>query len=93
MLKGSFKLSKLDGGLGFKDVDMFNLALLAKQWWRITHVVDLLSSKILRAKYCSGGSFDLATNGRCDSFIWSSLLVGKMVAEEIRCEGLGMVLL
>ncbi|XP_027166934.1 uncharacterized protein LOC113766966 [Coffea eugenioides] len=39
------------GGLGFKDLEAFNEALLAKQLWRIISFPNLLMSKVLRAKY------------------------------------------
>ena len=44
--------SKFDGGLGFRDLECFNQALVAKQAWRILSQPDCLMSKILRAK-CS----------------------------------------
>ena len=44
-------VSKLDGGLGFKDFESFNLAMLAKQWWRIIHSPQSLSFKVLKGRY------------------------------------------
>ena len=46
----SFQKSK-GGGLGFRDLEAFNLALLAKQIWRIITNRNMLVSKILKAKY------------------------------------------
>ncbi|KAL0321711.1 UNVERIFIED_CONTAM: putative mitochondrial protein [Sesamum calycinum] len=43
--------SKLDGGLGFLNLEAFNLALLAKQLWRLLTWPDCLVSKVLKAKY------------------------------------------
>ncbi|XP_071922616.1 uncharacterized mitochondrial protein AtMg00310-like [Coffea arabica] len=39
------------GGLGFRDLEAFNEALLAKQLWRILTSPNLLMSKVIRAKY------------------------------------------
>ena len=36
---------KFNGGLGFKDLESFNLALLAKQQWRVMHNEESLSFK------------------------------------------------
>ncbi|XP_027182324.1 uncharacterized protein LOC113780749 [Coffea eugenioides] len=46
-------LSKVKGkgGLGFRDLEAFNEALLAKQLWRIITSPNLLMSKVIRAKY------------------------------------------
>ncbi|XP_071902573.1 uncharacterized protein [Coffea arabica] len=47
------KLSEVKGkgGLGFRDLEAFNEALLAKQLWRILTSPNLLMSKVLREKY------------------------------------------
>lgn len=73
---------KKDGVLGFKDANMFNIILLAKQWWHLIHLDSLLNSRILRAKYCLGGPLSITARGNHDSFIWFSLLVGKIVVGE-----------
>lgn len=33
----SLRVSKFDGGLGFRGFEAFNMALLAGQWWMIVH--------------------------------------------------------
>lgn len=43
--------SKNNGGLGFRNLEFFNLALLAKQAWRLVVTPDLLLSRILKARY------------------------------------------
>ena len=48
-------MSKFLGGIGFRDIELFNLALLAKQAWRI--LVASLSVQILKAVYLSQGDF------------------------------------
>ncbi|XVF71515.1 hypothetical protein PTKIN_Ptkin12aG0043900 [Pterospermum kingtungense] len=60
----------------------FNSSLLAKQWWRILHDPELLSHRILKAKYFPHVHASKATKGYRDSYIWQSLLVGKMVVDE-----------
>ena len=42
---------KLDGGLGFKDLESFNMALLEKQWWKVIHNEESLCFKVLKGKY------------------------------------------
>ena len=42
---------KAGGGLGFKNLKCFNLALLAKQGWRLQLANDSLAFRVLKAKY------------------------------------------
>ncbi|OMP01909.1 reverse transcriptase [Corchorus capsularis] len=72
-------VSKLDGGLGFRDFKAFNLALLAKQCCRIIHNENSLCSRLLKAKYFRDRTFMSATLGANPSFLWRSLLAGRDV--------------
>lgn len=53
-------LSKREGGLGFRDPYNFNLALLAKQCWRLLHFPNSLAARVLQAKYYLSVSFMVA---------------------------------
>lgn len=44
-------LPKSEGGLGFRDLESFNLALLGKWRWRLLHEKESLWCKVLLAKY------------------------------------------
>lgn len=39
------------GGLGFKDLEAFNEALLGKQVWRLITKPNLLMSKVMKCRY------------------------------------------
>ena len=49
-------IPKLKGGMGFRDLQSFNLALLAKQVWRLLCDPYSLCAKMLRAKYYPDGN-------------------------------------
>ena len=72
-------LSKNNGGLGFKDIVNFNLALLGKQVWRLLHNTDSLLYKPFKSKYfpnCSILDDEVKTNG---SYAWQGILKARQV--------------
>ncbi|KAM5569208.1 hypothetical protein ABKV19_016627 [Rosa sericea] len=73
----SLGASKVIGGLGFRHLESFNLALLAKQAWRILESPNSLWVRVLQARYFPSSSFWLARKGGSSSWIWSSLLEGR----------------
>jgi hypothetical protein len=48
-------MSKRKGGLGFRDLHLFNLAILAKQAWRLIQDPDSMAAKFLKEKYFPQG--------------------------------------
>jgi hypothetical protein len=70
---------KYMGGLGFRDTELFNLALLARQAWRILQDPNTLSARIIKAVYYPQGDFLEAELGFHPSQIWRALVEGKEV--------------
>lgn len=53
----SMCMLKYRGGLGFRDMELFNLWLLARRSWRILQDQESLSSRILKAVYFPAADF------------------------------------
>ncbi|XP_062103848.1 uncharacterized protein LOC133814961 [Humulus lupulus] len=78
------------GGMGFRNLRDFNLALLGKQGWRLLVRETSLVGKVFKARYYPKGSFLTASLGTNPSFIWRSILesqglVAKAVRHSIGC--------
>ncbi|KAK6125621.1 hypothetical protein DH2020_040636 [Rehmannia glutinosa] len=71
--------SKPLGGLGFKDLRIFNLAILGKQAWRLLTQPSSLLARVLQAKYYPGNSFMEAKLGHRPSWTWRSILEGRRI--------------
>lgn len=65
--------SKQRGGLGFRDLECFNLAILAKQAWRLLHYPDSLAAQIMKEKYYPRQDFLNANLGARTSYAWRSI--------------------
>ncbi|XP_074378628.1 uncharacterized protein LOC141720172 [Apium graveolens] len=80
------------GGLGVKDLRKFNLAMLAKQGWRLVQQSNVLVSSIIKARYYPNTSFLEAGVGRNPSYVWRSLMeaIGVVKAGTRRKIGNGM---
>jgi hypothetical protein len=70
---------KFAGGLGFRGIELFNLAMLAKQTWRILQNPDTLSSRVLKAVYFPSTNFLEATLGSSPSRILRAIVEGRDV--------------
>ncbi|XP_074315228.1 uncharacterized protein LOC141651412 [Silene latifolia] len=73
---------KVDGGIGFRDFRLFNLALLGKQAWRLITNSGSLWSRLMKARYYPEGDFMMATMGHNPSYTWRSILEARSVMEQ-----------
>ncbi|CAN1161423.1 Putative ribonuclease H protein At1g65750, partial [Linum perenne] len=70
-------LSKKEGGLGFRNFSDFNLALLAKQGWRIMNNPNALWVRLLKSIYFPRRDFFNAKKGARPSWIWASIFKAR----------------
>ena len=73
---------KVMGGLGFKDFELFNLFLLARQAWRILQNPNTLSARMLKAVYFPSSDFLGPGLGSHPSQIWRAIVEGKDVLKQ-----------
>lgn len=73
----SLSVVKSQGGMDFRDFKAFNLALLAKQVWRLLKSPASLCAQILEGLYYPNVDILMARSGRQPSWAWSSLLQGR----------------
>lgn len=69
-------LPKEDGGMGFKELECFNQALLAKHW-RLKQFEECLMAKVLKGKYFGEERFLDVSLGNKVSYAWKSILFGR----------------
>ena len=70
------------GGMGFRDFELFNLALLARQAWRIIQNPETLSAQVLKAVYFPDSDLLNATLGSHPSKIWRAIVEGRDVLKQ-----------
>lgn len=74
-------LAKQRGGLGFRDLELLNMAILAKQGWRIMHNTESLAAQVLKMKYFSRDSFITSKLGSNLSYVWRSIWSTKKLLQ------------
>ena len=71
--------SKMESGMGFRDLALFNDSLLAKQAWRLLHNRDSLFNRVLKARFFPNCSIMKAKDSKRGSYSWKSILKGREV--------------
>ncbi|KAK3204445.1 hypothetical protein Dsin_018491 [Dipteronia sinensis] len=76
---GVLGLAYVSPRLGFRNLESFNKALLANQFWRILHNIKSLAARVLNACYYLDVDFINAELKPTASFLWKSLIWGKEI--------------
>ncbi|BBH01968.1 RNA-directed DNA polymerase reverse transcriptase-related family protein, partial [Prunus dulcis] len=73
------------GGLGFRDFEQFNKALVAKQGWRLLINANSFVGQVYRGRYFPNGDFLNAPLANSPQLIWRSLIWGwELLAAGLR---------
>ena len=81
--------SKLVGGMGFRDLALYNDSLLVKQAWRLLHDRKSPFYRVFKAKFFPHCSIMEALDSRVGSYAWKSILQGRDVIAHGSCWRIG----
>jgi hypothetical protein len=70
-------IPKAIGGMGFRDLQLFNQAMLAKKGWRLMTKPNSLCAKVLKGKYYPNNDFLSARRKKNSSHTWRAILHGR----------------
>ncbi|GAU48907.1 hypothetical protein TSUD_99640 [Trifolium subterraneum] len=70
---------KAHGGLGFRNFEAFNKAMVAKQVWNIFQNPNSLVAKLIKARYFPHSSLFEASLGYNPSFAWRSMWQARQI--------------
>jgi hypothetical protein len=74
--------SKKVGGLGFRDLHLFNLAMLSRQAWRLLTNPNTLCGQVLKARYFPNSDILHCVPRDGISYSWRSILKGADLLKE-----------
>jgi hypothetical protein len=74
--------AKINGGMGFGDLPMFNKVMLGKQAWRIAVRPESLCARVLKGRYFHDSEFLAATRKKHASQTWRAILTGREVLKK-----------
>lgn len=69
--------SKMVGGIGFRNLELFNLSLLTKQGWQLMQNSDSLFYDVFKVKYFLKTTFLKSQLGKNHSYAWRSIFATK----------------
>ena len=75
----NLSMHKSQGGMGFKDLSAFNLAMLGKQGWKFQTEPESLVSHIFKARYFPKKTYLTATIGHNPSYVWLNILHARFI--------------
>ena len=76
---------KKEEGMGFRELRSFNLAILAKQGWRLIQEQGSLLYGCFKARYFPRGSFLEAKDVPNSSYVWKSLRAAQPILKNGCC--------
>ena len=68
---------KVHGGMGFRDLKLFNLALLGKHGWRFITNPESHPARVKKGQYFPDSDFMEATVPKTSSAIWRAIVAGR----------------
>jgi len=74
--------NKKKGGPGFRNLNLFNEALLAKQGWRLSTNENSLISRVFKAKYHPKCPFSQAKPTSNMSYTWNNILKARHILNQ-----------
>jgi hypothetical protein len=70
---------KTQGGMGFRDLKLFNLAMLGKQGWRLMVQLESLCARVLKGRYYHDSDFLDCSRRKKSSHTWRAVPAGRDV--------------